>query len=275
ALEALKYAQDHSYLPGLLSVADQITTGLGGKDGGEFRAWLREDIGGLKISDNAQGKELIEAISRLGLPITTTNYDALIEDILARSPSTWTDSETAQLIIQGTISNVFHLHGYWEQPSSIIFGSMSYGELIYDASAAAIEQIIAGGRSLLFIGCGDGLEDPNFESLRVWLSRTFPASELRHYRLCLDHEQESLARIFEGERITPLSYGSSYDDLLPFLRDLAPSAEIAVAPAWALGVTVQQRAVEAIQVRVRTETVLAEHLADVETRTLNDILIPP
>ena len=275
ALDTLKYAEDNDYLSGILSLSDEITNALGGRDGGEFRSWLRNDIGSLKVSDSGQGKELIEAIGGLGLPITTTNYDGLIEEALARPTSTWTDSSTAQLIIQGTVSNIYHLHGYWDQPTSIVFGSMSYSKLINDHAATAVEHILAGGKSLLFIGCGAGLSDPNFEALRGWLDKTFPSSELRHYRLCLAQELDQLVESHKGERIVPISYGNSHETLTSFISSLAPGNDRAIAPVWTLGTTVQQRAVEAIYVRVRTEAVFAEHLANVETRGLSDILIPP
>jgi len=152
---------------------------------------------------------------------------------------------------------------------------MSYGELTHDSAATSVEHILAGGRSLLFVGCGAGLADPNFEALRIWLSQTFPSSEMRHYRLCIDEEVEQLTKMHPADRIVPIAYGDSHNALLPFLQELAPSTDTAVAPVWTRGTSVQQRAVEAIQIRVRTETVLAEHMADVETRALSDILIPP
>lgn len=273
-LKDLQYAEDNDYIPDLLSAADKVTVALGGKEGGEFRSWLRQDIGSLKVN-NGHGQDLIQAIDSLALPIVTTNYDTLIESALSRSASTWQDSSAAQLIIQGTTNNLLHLHGVWETPASIVFGSMSYGELLADPAAKAIEQILAGGRSLLFIGCGAGLSDPNFESLRRWLIKIFPSSEMRHYRLCLEQEVGQLAKDHETDRIVPISYGSCHEALPSFLRDLAPSPDKASQLVRRFGATVQQRAIDAIQARVRTETIMAEHLADVETRELNDILIPP
>jgi hypothetical protein len=274
-LKDLEYAQENDYLPDILSVADKVTIALGGKSGGEFRSWLRDDIGKLELSDTARGRELIEAIGGLRSPIVTTNYDSLIESTLSRSTSTWQDPSAAQLIIQGVTNNILHLHGAWEFPNSIIFGSMSYGELLADPAAKTVEQILAGGRSLLFVGCGAGLSDPNFESLRNWMAEIFPSSEMRHYRLCLEEDLQRLAAVHKADRIMPLPYGRSYESLSSFLFDLAPPGDKAAQLTRVHGATAQQRAIEAIHARVRTETVMAEHLADVETRALSDILIPP
>ena len=98
---------------------------------------------------------------------------------------------------------------------------------------------------------------------------------MRHYRLCLEGEVQELAKLHEEERIVPIVYGTTHDSLASFLRELAPSDDTAVQPAWDAGGTVQERAIEAIHARVGAETVMAEHLADVETRALKDILIPP
>lgn len=61
----------------ILSVAEQVATRLGYPKGGEFARWLRESVGTLKPAD----KDLIQAIADLGIPIITTNYDSLIEQV--------------------------------------------------------------------------------------------------------------------------------------------------------------------------------------------------
>jgi hypothetical protein len=274
-LKELAYAEEHKYLPDLLSAADKLTLALGGKNGGEFKSWIRADIGELKPNGEHDGKELLHAIGSLGVPIVTTNYDTLIEKELTRPSCTWKDTSEAQLSIRGEISNIFHLHGIWSQPESIVLGSMSYAELLASPSAQAIERILSGGSSLLFIGCGLGLSDPNFESLRTWLKDILPSSEARHYRLCLDQETEQLASLHKEDRIIPVSYGASYSSLVNFLQSLAARSDLHTELTRFNPKVVPQQAVEAIWARVRTETIMAEHLADVETRALDDILIPP
>lgn len=270
----LRFAQDENYLPGLLSTADEITRELGGEEGGEFRAWLRDDIGQLEVQ-SAKGRELITAIKNLGIPIATTNYDTLLEGAMRRSPSTWQDPSDAQQIIRGASDNILHLHGVWQNPSSIVFSPTSYGQLLANRPAQAVEQLLAGGNSLVFIGCGEGLGDPNFEALRGWLTKVFPAVEARHYRLCLEQEVGQFAQQHSGERIVPIPYGDSFESLAGFINQLRPSADRDVNITRTTTEVVQKRAVEAIYARVRSETVMADHLADVDSRTLDGILIPP
>jgi hypothetical protein len=267
-LEELSYAEGSTYLPNMLSVADKITDALGGRDGGEFRAWLRADIGELKVTDES----LLLAIGDLGAPVATTNYDGLIEKVLQRNATTWLDPAACQSVIRRVSNNVLHLHGYWQDPASIILGSQSYGALTSNRATTHIEQVLASVHSLLLIGCGDGLSDPNFESLLRWLRRTFPEMEARHYRLCLEGEVPALNQLHKDDRITPLSYGSSHDKLLPFLRSLVPASK---PRASAAAIAVPSNAVDAITARVRTETVLAQSIRDIEVRGLKSLLIPP
>lgn len=273
-LEEVGYAENNGYITGLLSVAEKVTQALGGQADGTFKEWLREEIGGLRVTSTS-GPDLINSIGNLGLPLVTTNYDSLLEESLGFSSSTWQDVAAAQRVIRGASADVLHLHGMWKTPASIIFGSTSYGQLLGNSSAQAIEQILAGNNTLIFIGCGDGLADPNFESLRMWLKATFPSSEARHYLLCLAKEEGELARKYKGERVFPIVYGTTYNDLSSFVANLAPAHNVAIPLVLGTRETIQQRAVEWIHARVRSETVIADHLANVDARSLNDILIPP
>jgi hypothetical protein len=61
---------------------------------------------------------------------------------------------------------------------------------------------------LIFIGCGEGLSDPNFGAFLTWAQHAFPGAEYPHYRLCLDGELKALrAQHPVGGSIVPLSYG--------------------------------------------------------------------
>lgn len=218
------------------------------------------------------------AIGNLGAPITTTNYDSLLEKgLLSRSATTWMDLSESQLVLQRRSSRILHLHGYWEQPDSVILGTQSYGMLAEHATATHVEKVLATAQSLLFIGCGDGLADPNFESLRRWLSTMFHDAEARHYRLCLDSELPRLASLHRDERIIPVAYGASHDQLLPFLDSLQPeSGSHAVpSPTPTTSTSIPRQAAEAISSQIRSTTVLAETMADVDGRMPKEILIPP
>jgi hypothetical protein len=222
----LEMAVNDSYTPSLISVAEKVTTALGGRDSGEFHRWLGDSVGSLTVAST----ELPLAIAGLDAPITTTNYDDLLEVCLNRAAVTWRDPSQAQgVLVRKDNRAILHLHGCWRTPESVILGAQSYGQILDNVATQALQRGIATNGSILFVGCGDGLKDPNFAALRRWLSETFGSSALRHYLLCLNSDLRKLQRVYSSERIMPVSYGSQHEDLPNFLRSLWPS-KTAVGP---------------------------------------------
>ena len=66
-------------------------------------------------------------------------------------------------------AGILHLHGHWEDAESVVLGIHSYEEVLGDTRAQFMQQAITAFNSLLFVGCGEGLKDPNFSALRRWL----------------------------------------------------------------------------------------------------------
>lgn len=201
----------------LVTAAEMVTERLGGREGGEYRAWLRATVGALPLIDRL----VLEALAALGVPLVTTNYDDLIEQVTGMDHVTWQDGSRIQVVLRGEEPSVVHLHGYWREPASVVLGIRSYEVVLGDAAAQALQRAMAVIRTLVFVGVGEGASDPNFAALRRWLATTFPGGEYRHYRLCLEGEVDALVRVHEGERIVPLAYGSRHGELVPFLRGLS------------------------------------------------------
>jgi SIR2-like protein len=200
-----------------LSAAEKVSAKLGAPTGGEYRRWLRETVGQLKIQD----RSVIEALRELGIPLATTNYDGLLEEVTGRPPVTWREEAKVERVLRGDEPGVLHLHGYWDEPESVVLGLRSYEQVLGDAHAQTIEQALRATRSLLFVGCGEGLADPNFGALLRWSRSVFSGSEYRHFRLCLNSEVASVqAQHPSGERIFACGYGDNHEALAPFLRNL-------------------------------------------------------
>ncbi len=131
---------------------------------------------------------------------------------------------------RGDEPGVLHLHGWWDDPESVVLGIRSYEKVLGDAHAQAMQRALRSLRTLLFVGCGAGLGDPNFGALLEWSRGVFAGSQTRHYRLALESEVAELQRQHpDEERIIVLSYGKGHGDLAPYLRDLAPAPK-AVPP---------------------------------------------
>jgi hypothetical protein len=223
----------------LLSAAENLTRRLGGPGGGEYGRWLRESVGSLKLTD----PEVIGALAGLGAPIATTNYDGLIEQVAGLPAVTWRQGAQVERVVRRDDRGVVHLHGHWQDPASVVLGIGSYAAVLGDEHAQALQHALAMLESLLFVGFGAGLADPNFGALRAWLGRVLPGSQYRHFRLGRDGELAALHATHDpAERIMVLGYGPGHADLGPFLRTLtpaqppAPDADAKVAPPSGLEV---------------------------------------
>jgi tetratricopeptide (TPR) repeat protein len=232
--ERLRADLESTDLDDVLSVAKRVAGRLGAPKGGEYRRWLRETVGALRARDPSVPRALAE----LGVTIATTNYDGLLEEVTGRAPVTWRDGSRMERVVRGDEAGILHFHGHWQDPESVVLGIRSYERVLGDAAAQGMLRALRTLRTLLFVGCGAGLEDPNFAALLAWSRDAFAGSEYRHFRLCLDHEVAALHALHAPEeRLFPLPYGSDHGDLAAFLRGLrphrSPAAAAPLAPATA------------------------------------------
>lgn len=201
-----------------LEAGDRLTEALRP----DFGRWLRDSVGRLPLKD----RSIIDAVHALGAPIATTNYDDLLTQKRPVTHVPWTDTAAAAEILHGDRRNaVLHLHGCFCHPDSVILGRQSYQTLLESQGAQAVQQGMAATRSLLFIGCGDGLSDPNLGGLLQWIGEAFGNTMYRHYRLCLASEQKE-----PDGRLFYVAYGDRHDELVPFLRELAPRKPVFTLP---------------------------------------------
>jgi tetratricopeptide (TPR) repeat protein len=201
----------------LLDAAGEVRKALRGSDDSEVRIWLRDTVGQLKAKD----RELLEAIRDLGLPIATTNYDDLLEEVTGWRPVTWMDGDRAIRASQGSEKAILHLHGHWSKLESVILDRESYDRIRSHDLAQTLLRSARTFKTLLFVGCGEGLSDPNFGALLEWAREVFRGMEGRHYRLCRKSEVATLKKLHREDHILPVSYGPEYDDLAGYLRTLA------------------------------------------------------
>jgi len=200
----------------LLMAAELVHGKLNENGGGEFAAWLRECFESLEPQD----RTVIEALATLELPLITTNYDDLIEQVTGLKHVTWQDRRLVTREVRRDDRRVLHLHGHWEQPESVVLGLRSYIGVSEDPHTQAVLKALGVGTSFLFVGCGEeGLSDPNWGRFLEWLKQhdIEGSHEHRHYRLVLEKD-----RFKPDGRLFPLVYGTNYSELAGFLRSLAP-----------------------------------------------------
>lgn len=222
----------------MLSVAEAITKCLEAPEG-EYAAWLNSVFHEDHYPRGEGG--VIKVIDKLDCPIVTTNYDGLIEHHTKRSHAVWSrDEARLGLIMQGRDCDVFHVHGFWKAPESIVLGIRDYQSVKDHAHTHAFMRAISFGKSLLFVGCGEGMDDPHFKSLLEWLSASKCKLPDRSYRLALSKDVKTLQKTHPlKQRMMVLSYGEKHKDLAPFLSGLVPKnlsskalQSQALSPAW-------------------------------------------
>ncbi|GAA1531042.1 SIR2 family protein [Kribbella lupini] len=262
----LQRGADH--MPSLLSAATKVSTELSAHAQAAYKRWMRRDVGELKVTSPT----LVESIVGLACPILTTNYDQILEEVSGRQSAVWKRPDQMQAVIQGRSNSIGHLHGIWSETDSIVLGIETYAAITADNAAMGLEQALAVAKSLVFIGCGSGLSDPNFGSLRRWLKNTFPSTENLHYRLCTKAEVAQLNTEHRDEPIVPVPYGDSHDELDGFLRSFWPAPAAAVQT---IDASDPSRATEVIEEDVRRTSILAEHLGSVDGLDMSQLLIPP
>jgi hypothetical protein len=192
-----------------------------------YRTWLAEAVGNL-VPKNPQ---LIKAIGELGCPILTTNYDSLLEDILNLKPLTWNKYRTDGIddSFENMKKYILHLHGYYSNSDSVIFSSYDYGRIRQNKFAQAKLKALIETKTLLFIGYGAGMSDPNFSSLLKWIFSLTGETPPSIYKFVKSNKNKHLNQLSDVsflENIKEIQYGNTSEELLAFIRNLKSFAPL-------------------------------------------------
>ncbi|MDS4031327.1 MAG: HEAT repeat domain-containing protein [Candidatus Contendobacter sp.] len=205
----------------LISAAEFVTERLCGKRPGAFRRWLKDSVGKLAPTQ----PDIIQTLASWPITLATLNYDRLIGAVTSRQPITWQDRDKIEDVLRYGGDAVIHLHGYFDQPDSVILGLSSYAKVANDPHTQAVLQLFTLDRTLLFVGCGGTFQDPNFSRLIEWGREALKDSTTRHFVLCQESEKAKFVKLQEtAPWLYPIVFGAKHEDLLPFLRSLAPAA---------------------------------------------------
>ncbi|MCH9731958.1 MAG: SIR2 family protein [Actinomycetia bacterium] len=234
--------------------------------------WYRDTIGELEVRDPGW----IDAIVSLHTPILTTNYDNLIEQRSGRVSVTRSDPSGFQAAVTRSSDAIVHLHGLWSDPASIVLTPTDYTSLETDATSAALQKALSATESLLYIGFGSGINDPNFSQLLQWHRQTFRKSTVEHFRLCRREELDTLKALHCDQNITPIAYGLDYGELPAFIGDLPTCYPAGKVNDLGLARNVPAEARERIIVDLTAELNLEPTVSGTDSsRSLAEILVDP
>lgn len=208
-----------------IAAAEQLSRVLRAPHGGDFKVWLREAVGPFAgaIQDRSVLDVLVD-LQRRGATLATVNYDGMLEEVTGLRPVTWLDASEVERVLRRHAQGILHLHGYYERPESVVLGTSSYAQVVADRHARAVLESMRMFRTLVFIGHGAGLQDPNWQRFLDWTAEVFHGSTLYHYRIVLESDMETLRDPDQQDRrIFPVPYPGTYANLGPFLRSLVPT----------------------------------------------------
>ena len=200
----------------LVNVASFVTKELKKSREGEFDKWLTDSIGGMRLGD----PRLILALSSLGVNLATTNYDHMIEEACGGYAITWKETARCSQFWRHRSADVLHMHGSYRDSASVVLGAEDYAEVCGDDySQQAMRGWMIHG-TFLFVGCGDGLSDPNFGTLLNWSKTSLAKCPHSHFILVRKRDAAIWRAELKGLPVLAVEYGENYGDLAPFVEEL-------------------------------------------------------
>jgi SIR2-like domain/NACHT domain len=210
-------------LDDLLGAAEFVGRKLDAPEGDLYARWL-ESVFKTVEPTNAEMIRAIQALHAAGIPISTLNYDGLIERVTGLQPINLTEKPKVAGWMRRETPGILHLHGTWDVPPSCILGIRDYQATLASDVRDLIQRSLWSFRRLMFIGCGDTFADPNFSALLKWLKDNLGAAAPEHYALVTDAEVavRNADPSWRGF-VEPLGYGSGHGHLPRFLLKHFPS----------------------------------------------------
>ncbi|KID97830.1 ankyrin repeat containing protein, partial [Metarhizium majus ARSEF 297] len=157
-------------------------------------------------------------LHRAGAALMTTNYDGLIEHHCQLTALDGSQSGELELFNRRKVPNVvFHPHGYWKTPKYIVLDSLQYYDVgrVDNAVRKVLEDMLR-GRTVVFVGCGAGVGDPNFGQLLQWLGKQ--QKDVSHGHYILLRKGDDYAEL-EGLPLKKV-HVATFDDIAKWLEDL-------------------------------------------------------
>ncbi|MFF5057022.1 SIR2 family protein [Micromonospora sp. NPDC000663] len=222
-LKALSSTADSAQM---ISVAQEVERHLKQIPGNHYGKFLAETVGSLPMVRRG----IIDVLKDSGAPVLTTNYDSLLEQGTGRDAATWQRISHLQDEIKQPGRFIVHLHGHWREPETIVFGYESYARVIGDSESQAMLRALLATKAIVFVGFGQGLEDPNFAALTTWLTSTLGSSGIAPAVLVRNRELASAQSRFRALGVNALAYGDAYDDLELYLADIVREANAVPTP---------------------------------------------
>ena len=208
----------------LLDAANILSSQL--KQNGQFPTWLESVFDNLcQEVRHPAILDTLKSLHQKGATLLTTNYDDLLEKSCGLPPIGRSNKDEILRFKRGDLDGVFHVHGSYHNPHEVVLDTTDYYQVAHSDEVQSILKNFLEFKTILFVGCGSGLEDPNFNALLKWASEEQKNIPNRHCLLVRDGDN------LNHRMLLRLKYGPSYQDLAPYLHNLlddtSQSADVA------------------------------------------------
>ena len=213
-------------LQNALQHAELVEQALSTPNETAFAHWLETVFCRFKCRAAATSKAPLEAVRDLheaGAIVMTTNYDSLLSEVTGLPPVTWEEHADFHRVMTRQNAGILHIHGHWQRPSSIVLGRTSYERVVADQDLQQLFRTLWLDWTWIYIGCGDGLDDPNLGRLLEWGKR-WGESALPDFFLAQEAKAKEIARRpNRPSNLVSVGY-STHTELPEVLRSITPAA---------------------------------------------------
>ena len=182
---------------------------------GQLPTWLDTVFGSLY--QEVRHPAILEVLKMLhenGATLLTTNYDDLLEKFSGLHRIGRSNTDNILKFKSGDLDGVFHVHGSYQDPEEVVLDTTDYYEVMLSDEVQNVLKTFLEYKTILCVGCGSGLEDPNFDALLKWSSERHKNIPNRHCLLIRNEDTLNYRPLMR------LKYGDDYQDLVPYLNRL-------------------------------------------------------
>jgi len=217
---------------GLLEATNTMSSQM--EQHGQFPTWLESVFGSL--SQEIRHPDLLDVLKALherGATLLTTNYDDVLDKHCGLQHIGRSNQDDVSRFQRGDLNGVFHIHGSFYNAHEVVLNTTDYYKVKQSDEVQDVLKTFLQYKTILFIGCGSGLEDPNFDALLRWASERHKNIPHRHCLLIRDNDSVNYQPLLR------VKYGPRYEDLVVYLKRLLDDETKMQRPTPSLGLNQQ------------------------------------
>ncbi|KAH6699042.1 hypothetical protein BKA61DRAFT_583080 [Leptodontidium sp. MPI-SDFR-AT-0119] len=228
-------------IDGLLDAANILSSQM--KQQGQFPTWLESVFGSL--SQEVRHPDLLDMLKALherGAILLTTNYDDVLEKYCGLQRVGRSNQDDVSRFQRGDLNGVFHIHGSYCDPHEVVLDTTDYYDVKHLDGVQDVLKTFLQYKTILFVGCGSGLEDPNFDALLRWASERHKNISNRHCLLIRDDDS------VKYKPLVRVKYGPRYEDLVVYLKRLLDDQTEKQSPVPPVGLDLARASLKPLRV---------------------------